>query len=114
MKVCVVAPYEPLRKGLVRDISEAPDMEVVGTEPGLDELVGGKAIGEADLLVVDVDALNRASETTRSRLTEWWSALNVLFIGSRQQASSVNPVDLPVYVDLKQSDSCFEKGRRRD
>jgi DNA-binding NarL/FixJ family response regulator len=101
MKICVVAVYEPLRKGLVQDISEAPDMDVIGVEVGLDELLDSKAIGEADVLVVDVDALNRASASTRSRLTEWWSALNVLFIGSREQARSINPVDLPAYVQLK-------------
>jgi DNA-binding NarL/FixJ family response regulator len=101
MKVCVVAAYEPLRDGLARDIAEAPDMEVIGAEPGLDELLDGKAIGEADVLVVDVDALNRASASARSRLTEWWSALNVLFIGSREQSRSINPVDIPAYVQLK-------------
>jgi DNA-binding NarL/FixJ family response regulator len=101
MKVCVVASYEPLRRGLARDISEESDMEVIGVEPGLDDLLDGKAIGETDVLVVNVDALSRASESTRSRLTEWWSALNVLFIGSREQSRSINPVDIPAYVQLK-------------
>ena len=100
MKVCVVAAYEPLRSGLARDIETAPDMDVIGIEPGLAELLDDTAISEADVIVVDVDALNRASPSTLSRLSEWWSTLNVLFLGSREQARTINPADLPAYVNL--------------
>jgi DNA-binding NarL/FixJ family response regulator len=100
IKLCVIAPYEPLRLGLCRLIAEAPDMEVIAEASSLAELPGMGALREADILVLDSDAMLGTGRMTYDKLDEWLPALKVLFLGTRDDARNLSPDDLPAYMQL--------------
>lgn len=101
IKVYIVADFEPLGLGLADAIADAPDLEVVGLGSSLEEMARGKEYQQADVLVLDVEALNRADmQTVYARLSEWLPGLKVVFLGSAHDAASVNPDDIPRYMGL--------------
>ncbi len=100
IRVCVVAPFEPLRVGLVNTISSADGLEVVGEGHVLADLVSLPAFREADVLLVDSDALLGARRVTYDQLNEWLPSLKVLFLGTRDDAKNLTPDDLPAYMQL--------------
>jgi two-component system response regulator NreC len=100
IRVCVIAGFEPLRLGLVKTLSAAPDIEVIGEAHALVDLVTNPNIRDADVFVVDADALAGAARTEVSHLNEWLPALKVLFLGNHEDARVINPDDLPVYMRL--------------
>src|SRR5438309_10590896 len=98
LKVYIVAEFEPLRIGLVDLISSADDMQVTGEAASLRDLAHVAAFREADVVVVDADALSNASGgLVHRQITEWLPALKVLFLGTREDAPSIRPEDLPAY-----------------
>jgi len=100
IKLCVIAPYEPLRLGLCKLIDESEDLEMVAEASTLAELPGMGALREADVMVLDSDALLGAGRVTYDRLDEWLPKLKVLFLGSRDDARALSPEDLPAYMQL--------------
>jgi DNA-binding NarL/FixJ family response regulator len=101
IRVCVVAAFEPLRLGLVKTLGGAPDIEITAEATSLGDLITYPAVRDADVFVVDVDALVGAGAGTLMALNEWLPALNVLFLGNHEDARVINPDDLPLYMRLK-------------
>ena len=101
-KVCVVAPFEPLRLGLVSTLASVPDIHVVGDAGGFGELVGKPGFREADVIVVDSAALggDGAQATAYAQMNEWLPALRVLFIGSPEDTRNIRPEHIPAYMRL--------------
>lgn len=100
IRVCVVAGFEPLRMGLAKTLGSAPDMEIVGEATSLGDLVMHPGARDADVFVVDVDALAGAAQGQVSQLNEWLPALKVLFLGNQEDARVISPDDLPLYMQL--------------
>lgn len=100
IKVCIVAPFEPLRLGLVGTIGNIPDMEVVGEVNGLSDLITSPAFREADVLVVDSDSVQGANRALYTQINEWLPALKVLFLGTQEDARDLSPDDIPSYMRL--------------
>jgi DNA-binding NarL/FixJ family response regulator len=100
IKVCIVAPFEPLRIGLVREIDEAPDMEVVGQAHDLTDLASLAAFREADVLVVDSVAVLGTRRVTYDQINDWLPMLKVLFLGTEEDARNITPDDIPAYMRL--------------
>ena len=101
-KVCVVAPFEPLRLGLVSTLSSVPDLHVIGEAGGFGQLVSQPAFREADVIVVDSAALGGegAEATAYAQMNEWLPALKVLFIGSPEDTRNIRPEHIPAYMRL--------------
>jgi DNA-binding NarL/FixJ family response regulator len=100
IKVCIVAPFEPLRMGLVEAINDQDDMTVIGDTADLLGLVGMSAFTQSDILVVDTLAVLGARRPTYDKINEWVPALKVLFLGTEEEARSITPEDLPAYMRL--------------
>ena len=100
IKVCVVAPFEPLRTGLAGTIGASEGVEVVAEAESLSDLPGHTVFREADVLVIDADAMLGTGRTTYAQLNEWLPELKVLFLGSRDDARNLTPDDLPAYMRL--------------
>lgn len=100
IKVCIVAPFEPLRLGLVSTIGNAKDMEIVGEATGLTDLITSPAFREADVLVVDSGAVQGANRSLYTQINEWLPALKVLFLGTQEDARDLSPDDIPSYMRL--------------
>lgn len=100
IKICVVAPFEPLRMGLVEAINGQPDMGVIGDTHDLTGLAGMAAFTEADLLVIDTLAVLGTRRPTYDRINEWVPALKVLFLGTEEESRNITPEDLPAYMRL--------------
>ncbi|MBI1885266.1 MAG: response regulator transcription factor [Chloroflexi bacterium] len=101
IRVYIVAEFEPLRVGLVGSIAAVPDMEVVGEASSMEGMVLGDGHRGADILLVDVEALNRANmPALEGRLNEWMPGLKVLFLGTQQDAANIQAEDIPAYMSL--------------
>jgi DNA-binding NarL/FixJ family response regulator len=102
IKVCIVAPFEPLRLGLIGTIGAAPDMEIVGHTGGLGELITMSALREADVLVVCSEALGGegAGAPSYTLMNDWLPNLKVLFLGTRDDARNISPDQIPAYMQL--------------
>ena len=100
IKVCIVAPFEPLRLGLVGTIGKVEDLKVVAEVSGLSDLVSKAAFRDADVILVDSDALQGAGRDTYAQINEWLPALKVLFLGTREDAYNLSPDDIPAYMRL--------------
>jgi len=100
IKVCVVAPFEPLRKGLVATIEGVEDMTLVGEAQDLADLITKAAFTEADVIVVDSEAALGAGRTTYAQINEWLPALKVLFIGTEDDSRNIRAEDIPAYMRL--------------
>jgi DNA-binding NarL/FixJ family response regulator len=100
IKVCVVAAFEPLRLGLVGTIASVPDMEIVGEASSLPELITKSAFREAEVIVVDSDIVQGVGRATYTQINEWLPSLKVLFLGTREDARSLSPDDIPSYMRL--------------
>jgi DNA-binding NarL/FixJ family response regulator len=101
-RVCVVAPFEPLRLGLVSTLASVPDIHVIGEAAGFGQLVTQPAFREADVILVDSGALGGegASATAYAQMNEWLPALKVLFIGSPEDTRNIRPEHIPAYMRL--------------
>src|SRR3989304_1045919 len=100
IKICIVAPFEPLRLGLVGTIGKVEDLKVVAEVSGLSDLVSKAAFRDADVILVDSDALQGAGRGTYVQINEWLPALKVLFLGTREDAYNLSPDDIPAYMRL--------------
>ncbi|MEX0683583.1 MAG: response regulator transcription factor [Dehalococcoidia bacterium] len=100
VKVCVVAPFEPLRLGLVSTINAEPDMQVVGEARDLAELAALAAFREADVLLIDSVAVEGTGRATYAQINEWLPVLKVLFLGTSEDARNITPEDIPMYMRL--------------
>lgn len=102
IKVCIVAPFEPLRVGLVGTIGQASGMEVVGNFGGLGELVSTSALRDSDVFVIDSEVLGGegSSAPSYAMINEWLPALKVLFLGNREDARNITPDQIPAYMRL--------------
>src|SRR5207247_3470729 len=86
IRVCIVAGFEPLRLGLVKTLGGSPDIEIVGDTTSLGDMIANAALRDADVFVVDVDALGGAAQGTVAQLNEWLTALKVLLLGKEEDA----------------------------
>src|SRR5216117_1644666 len=102
IRVCIVAGFEPLRLGLVKTLGGSPDIEIVGDTTSLGDMIANAALRDADVFVVDVDALGGAAQGTVAQLNEWLPALKVLFLGNQD--------DLPGYMRLNTVGFIFRDG----
>jgi DNA-binding NarL/FixJ family response regulator len=101
ISVYVIVDFEPLREGLIRSISNAPDMEVAGYAPTLETMLQDGAFPEANVLVVDMQTLNLSDrESIYRRLVEWVPAMKVLFLGSPQEAQGIDFESVPQAMSL--------------
>jgi two-component system response regulator NreC len=101
IRICIVAPFEPLKMGLVRTIDADEEMEVLAAVENLPALVANAAFRGADVIVVDSDAVTSGiGRETYIQLDEWLPALKVLFLGTREDARNLSPEDLPAYMRL--------------
>lgn len=99
--VFIVADFEPLRAGLVRSVEDSPDMDVVGEASSLEEMADSGGYRGADVLVVDVQAVNSTDrDSMYQRLSEWVPDMKVLFLGSAQEASDISFESLPQAMNL--------------
>jgi DNA-binding NarL/FixJ family response regulator len=110
IRVCIVAGFEPLRLGLVKTLGGAPDVEIVGETTSLGDLILDPVLRDANVLVVDVDALGGAAQGTVAQMNEWLPALNVLFLGNQEDARVISPDDLPGYMRLNTVGFLFRDG----
>src|SRR3990172_3637126 len=100
-KVYVVAEFEPLRIGLGRIVESAPGMALIGEVRTLDDMAGAPACRDAGVILVDVQALNRADvPRLYPRLGEWFPAMKILFLGTDQDGKDIRPENLPQYMGL--------------
>ncbi len=102
IRVCIIAPFEPLRLGLASTIGDADDMEIVGNYSGLGELINSSALRDADVLVIDSESLGGEGSAAPSyaMINEWLPALKVLFLGGRDDARNITPDQIPAYMRL--------------
>ncbi|HEV8573738.1 MAG TPA: response regulator transcription factor [Dehalococcoidia bacterium] len=100
IRVCVIAGFEPLRLGLAKTLGAAPDIEIIGEGSSLGDIATSPGIRDADVFVVDVDALAGAGRATVAQLNEWLPTLKVLFLGNHEDARVISPDDLPGYMKL--------------
>src|SRR5438309_6371211 len=100
IKVCVIAPFEPLRMGLVAAIGNADGIRVIAEANSLSEVPGRTLFRDADVIVIDSDAMLGPGRMTYAQLDELLPSLKVLFLGSRDDARNVTPDDLPAYMRL--------------
>jgi DNA-binding NarL/FixJ family response regulator len=101
-RVCVVAPFEPLRAGLVSTLEETPDIEVLAATSTLGELVAMRGFKDADVTVIDSQALGGAGAEAAaySQINEWLPALRILFIGTPEDTRNIRPEHIPAYMRL--------------
>jgi DNA-binding NarL/FixJ family response regulator len=99
-KVCVVVPFEPLRIGLVAELSTAPDIRVIGEFRDLSEIVGKPVFREADVMVIDSRAVLADNLAVYSQIDEWLPTLKVLFLGTQEDARAIRAEDIPTYMKL--------------
>jgi DNA-binding NarL/FixJ family response regulator len=99
-KVCIVVPFEPLRIGLTAELSSAPDLRVIADCQTLSEIIPKAAFREADVLVVDSQAVLSDSLAVYSQIYEYLPAMKVLFLGTREDYKSIRAEDIPVYMRL--------------
>lgn len=101
LKIYIVADFEPLRVGLAETIANAPDMEVIGDASSLEAMACGDGYRRADVLAIDVQAVNQASiPDVYKKLGEWFPALKVIFLGSHQDAAQISFDAIPMLMRL--------------
>jgi hypothetical protein len=101
LKVYTVAEFEATRIGLGSIIEAAPDMENAGQAPTFEAMSASREFQQADVLLADVKALNRAAlDELRARFPGWADSARILFFGSEQAARSMKPEDLSVCLAL--------------
>jgi DNA-binding NarL/FixJ family response regulator len=99
-KVCVVVPFEPLRIGLVAELSSAPDIRIIGEFRDLSEMLTTAAVRDADVLILDSQAVLSDNLAVYSQIDEWLPTLKVLFLGTQEDARAIRPEDIPIYMKL--------------
>src|ERR1700674_3513092 len=99
-RVCVVVPFEPLRIGLVAELRTTPDIQVIGEFHDLSEILGKPAFREADVLILDSQAVLADNLAVYSKIDEWLPTLKVLFLGTAEDARAIRPEHIPVYMKL--------------
>ena len=101
IRVCVVAAFEPLRRGLAGSLRSSADMTVVGEASSLEQLIGSETFRDADVVVMDAaTGEDVPARDAYARINEWLPALRILFLGSRDAGRSIDADDLPLYMRL--------------
>lgn len=101
VKVFLVVEFEPLRIGLESAIQSRRELSVAGVAPRLEEAVRSPALSAVDLLLVDVDSMNRAeTDSTFVVIADSFPRLKVLFLGEIQEAMEIPFETLPVLLRL--------------
>jgi DNA-binding NarL/FixJ family response regulator len=101
ISVFIVSEFEPLRLGLGEGVTRAPDLELIGSSDTLEEMVQLGGVRNADVIIIDTPALNRADMPRVYRgVSEWFPALRVLFLGSIEDGLSISPEDVPAYMSM--------------
>jgi DNA-binding NarL/FixJ family response regulator len=86
-------------------------MEVIEAQSSMADLVASSAYRAADVLVIDVDALNQANlGDTYARLSEWLPALKVLFMGSAQDGQAITFEAIPMLMNLDTVGFVYKEG----
>ena len=99
--VFVVSDFEPLRVGLADGVTKANDLRLIGVAETLGEMIQLGGIREADVIIIDTPALNRADMPQVYRgVSEWFPALRVLFLGTIEDGMSISPEDVPAYMSM--------------
>jgi DNA-binding NarL/FixJ family response regulator len=99
--VFVVSDFEPLRLGLEEAITRASDLNLVGSAEKLEEMIRSGGVQNADVIIIDTPALNRANMPNVYRgVSEWFPALRVLFLGSIEDGLAISPEDVPAYMSM--------------
>ena len=84
-KVYVVVAFEPLKLGLEAAIPQGRDLSVCGTASSLQEAVQSRAFADADVILIDTDALIQSDvPSVLPSLGDGVIGLKVLFLGEMQ------------------------------
>lgn len=90
IKVYLVVDFEPLRMGLASTIGKMPDMRLVGEASSLEEMIESQGYHGADVVVIDVQATNKAKlQEHIPKLEIELSRLKVLFLGGPEDIKTV-------------------------
>jgi len=109
--VYIVADFEPMRSGLVKAVSGASDMQVVGEASTLQEMAQETGQADADILVVDMQTLEMTDrDVMYERLREWVPAIKVCFLGSNQEAAAIRFESVPQAMTLDTVGFLFKNG----
>jgi len=101
IKVYVVVEFEALRAGLAGMIEGEPGMRVIGSVETLEEVGEDDRFRDSDVMLVDIQALNRADiGQVYRKIGEWYPALKILFLGTEGDGRAINPDNLPAYMGL--------------
>jgi DNA-binding NarL/FixJ family response regulator len=87
--VCVVVPFEPLRIGLVAELSTAPDIQIVGEFASLAEVISKAVLRQADVLILDSQEVLSDNLAVYSQIDEWLPTLKVLFLGAQEDSRAI-------------------------
>lgn len=100
--VYLVADFEPLRIGLTRTIEGEPDVKLLGTANSMEEMAEAEVYRDADVIVADVETLNRADlGQLYMKIGEWAPGLRVLFLGSDMDGRAIRPEQIPIFMGLR-------------
>jgi DNA-binding NarL/FixJ family response regulator len=100
-KVFLIVEFEPLRTGLESAIPRDQGLAVCGAASSIQEAGRSAAFLEADIVLVDVDALNRSqTDVLFGALGERFPGLKVLFLGEMQDAMEIPFETLQVLLQL--------------
>lgn len=110
-RVYLVADFEPLRIGLTNITESDPRIELLGIANSLEEMGAEAAYREADVIVADIDTMNRADlAKVFSLIGEWMPGMNVLFLGNDLDGRAIRPEQIPLYMSLKTVGFVFKNG----
>lgn len=100
IRVCIVCSFEPLRIGLAGAIGSVSDIQIIDEVQNLADLAGKAAFRDADVIVVDSQAVQGDNSAVYARMDDWLPNLRVLFLGTAEDAKNLRPEDIPVYMRL--------------
>ncbi len=103
VRVYLVIEFEPLRLGLARIVNADPGMTVVQSVGSLAKVTQDDLYREADVIVADASLL-RTSEARAEvylQMREWLPGMRVLFLGTDEDARTIRPENLPLYLSLE-------------
>ena len=111
IRVYVVADFEALRIGLSSVLDSDPGLEKAGEAAGIDAMVADSASERADVLLMDVKLLTRASPEEIARwLAESPASLRLLVFGSNSEAMGLSAEALTVLLACNGLGFLFDHG----
>jgi DNA-binding NarL/FixJ family response regulator len=109
--VYLVADFEPLRIGLRKIIEAEPRLKLIGIANSMEEMGEDEAYRDVDVIVADVDTMNRADLVQLyAKIGEWMPGMNVLFLGGDLDGRAIRPEQIPLYMSMKTIGFVYKNG----